>query len=1037
MSRLWAIIAFATLSIAVFARAVSVVVHKRHVDVDYQQLSQSELQDSGAIVQPDLLENVGKNEQVNPEAVVVHVDELIPLPPNPREMLGAAPTARQRANNFYDIGVVGRRTGITIRENVKKDADGIDNIDDFWRDEDEESDSDDVTTEPPRDDDYHQDDDGYSYGDYQQQQQQHQYQSHNQRSSYASPQAMAQLQQQRQPQQARRWPQYQSVQRPRLQETIPEELINSTPSSRRLRREGSAQVNTHSTGTMSLSSSADIRDPAEAVELIARANQQPTVPPPSSSRFGGTGGYTPSRLGPYSATVADDSHGYQSPGLSAVRKRLVFTKDLTESESETEDPQHLASAAPPPQQGLTRPRNGSNASTIFGEQVLSPPFSFPAQPSQTASIAAGHSRQQYSASTSSQPVRKGVGTSSSSSKSNMATLDTALAQQRLAKQQAAASSSSKAFDLFSGFLHSDDDEYYDDHQQRYRFHPPSDYEEGGDGNDEEDGHVDDWEDEDEPQEAQVLPPPPFTTPPVRVPRDNISKAFMNTRTSATTASTKGKAAAAVAAPRRKRLAKASEDSEDHEDDDEDDEKEEEEGQEGLSSMPRGTTSAATKSQKGAARVPSLTVDLSDSVPVDDGDTVPQLPSDAQKKAPKKPAKKASSKDDTSTTKSKTTSASTAVSSRKDRSTKDRSSHHLPPGATILEVEKLQVAAPTVPSEENGSTGVRRSGRQRVHTLEYWKNERVVYETDKKTQVPVAMAIVRAASVEPTRQSRKRKRAGSAPAVARGGKKAIQDGKTARKQSHQKSTTSRKKIVPASEEDEDEDSDDDNSDAQDAGEEGFQQVGENLAETVQYGTDDIVLREIAITKSMYKFTEVQSGGYSFFPSFRDGGFMSSGIMKFPVGGVKPNKNSNASSMVFYVVRGKVKVTIYKTTFVLASGGSFHVPRGNQYKIENVARKESVLCFFQAKPNDESEQQLPQPQKRSGPTASAVQQRKSGAVASSGSTSSSKGKERASTSSSSTLLSGTTRPVSKPGTMPPPSLGGAPSSRTRSSASQSKA
>ncbi|KAF9899510.1 hypothetical protein BX616_003007 [Lobosporangium transversale] len=40
-----------------------------------------------------------------------------------------------RTNNFFDIGVVGRRTGITMKANVKKDADGLDNIDDFWSDD--------------------------------------------------------------------------------------------------------------------------------------------------------------------------------------------------------------------------------------------------------------------------------------------------------------------------------------------------------------------------------------------------------------------------------------------------------------------------------------------------------------------------------------------------------------------------------------------------------------------------------------------------------------------------------------------------------------------------------------------------------------------------------------------------------------------------------------------------------------------------------------------------------------------------------------
>ncbi|KAF9967670.1 hypothetical protein BGZ70_008722 [Mortierella alpina] len=48
-------------------------------------------------------------------------------------------SVRVRGNRFFDIGVVGRRTGITVKPNVKKDADGLDNIDDFWDDENDTS----------------------------------------------------------------------------------------------------------------------------------------------------------------------------------------------------------------------------------------------------------------------------------------------------------------------------------------------------------------------------------------------------------------------------------------------------------------------------------------------------------------------------------------------------------------------------------------------------------------------------------------------------------------------------------------------------------------------------------------------------------------------------------------------------------------------------------------------------------------------------------------------------------------------------------
>ncbi|KAG0260052.1 hypothetical protein BG011_002161 [Mortierella polycephala] len=66
--------------------------------------------------------------------------------------------ARARAN-FFDIGVVGRRTGITMKSNILKDADGLDNIDDFWEDEEEQPTNDQQNDGFSGDDHYHDDQD--------------------------------------------------------------------------------------------------------------------------------------------------------------------------------------------------------------------------------------------------------------------------------------------------------------------------------------------------------------------------------------------------------------------------------------------------------------------------------------------------------------------------------------------------------------------------------------------------------------------------------------------------------------------------------------------------------------------------------------------------------------------------------------------------------------------------------------------------------------------------------------------------------------
>lgn len=58
-------------------------------------------------------------------------------------------------------------------------------------------------------------------------------------------------------------------------------------------------------------------------------------------------------------------------------------------------------------------------------------------------------------------------------------------------------------------------------------------------------------------------------------------------------------------------------------------------------------------------------------------------------------------------------------------------------------------------------------------------------------------------------------------------------------------------------------------------------------------------------------------------------------------------SQRDTMVFYIVRGKLAVTIHKTTQVLESGSFFFVPPGNVYNISNLRKDEAKVLFFQHK------------------------------------------------------------------------------------------
>ncbi|KPI35717.1 Centromere protein 3 [Cyphellophora attinorum] len=80
------------------------------------------------------------------------------------------------------------------------------------------------------------------------------------------------------------------------------------------------------------------------------------------------------------------------------------------------------------------------------------------------------------------------------------------------------------------------------------------------------------------------------------------------------------------------------------------------------------------------------------------------------------------------------------------------------------------------------------------------------------------------------------------------------------------------------------------------------------------------------------------------------FMSVGLVDLPPGGIKKPKNSQKMQMTFYVLKGRVTVSVgpilgTMTTFGIGKGGFWQVPRGNQYSIENEHGTEARLVFCQ--------------------------------------------------------------------------------------------
>ncbi|KAM7167558.1 centromere protein C isoform 2-T2 [Macrochelys suwanniensis] len=54
-----------------------------------------------------------------------------------------------------------------------------------------------------------------------------------------------------------------------------------------------------------------------------------------------------------------------------------------------------------------------------------------------------------------------------------------------------------------------------------------------------------------------------------------------------------------------------------------------------------------------------------------------------------------------------------------------------------------------------------------------------------------------------------------------------------------------------------------------------------------------------------------------------------------------------NIAFHVIRGKIIVTLHKTSYYLSTGDFFYVPEGNGYNIRNLLNEESILLFTQLK------------------------------------------------------------------------------------------
>ncbi|KAI1084396.1 Mif2/CENP-C like-domain-containing protein [Whalleya microplaca] len=233
---------------------------------------------------------------------------------------------------------------------------------------------------------------------------------------------------------------------------------------------------------------------------------------------------------------------------------------------------------------------------------------------------------------------------------------------------------------------------------------------------------------------------------------------------------------------------------------------------------------------------------------------------------------------------------------------------------------------TLRREEQDSMRTTRSGRASYRPLEFWKGERVEYDTAKAEvfedkgrhfAMPTIKGIVRAEEVESEKAPRRRR---GRPA-ARGGPRRSAS------------------IIEEEVEREDWELD------------GGHIVGDCVLWRPEYQFDppedggvEIQETELAISDAAIEARPVKDSTFLFAKTLTMP-FFGSGIVEMPPGSEKRHKNTRKMHMVFFVHTGSVTVNIADNEFQIGKGGTWFVPRGNFYGIRNETNKTSRIFFAQ--------------------------------------------------------------------------------------------
>lgn len=224
-----------------------------------------------------------------------------------------------------------------------------------------------------------------------------------------------------------------------------------------------------------------------------------------------------------------------------------------------------------------------------------------------------------------------------------------------------------------------------------------------------------------------------------------------------------------------------------------------------------------------------------------------------------------------------------------------------------------------------NSGVRKSSRRKIEPLEYWRNERIVYaRRDSGPQPHYGIKDVLRPEKPRTKSLVSKKRSASATARSKSVKEEDEDAIGGNFEGWDDATDPEGLVWDYVKH-----------------EETRRSAFSSFLSPTRHLTI-LVCLGIAFTSKMIATKTAGKQNFRFQKIFTDGDFMAGGILEIPVNEKKPLKPARDNSYVresfhpisldsrvgqiLFVVKGAVRALVYRTTFTIAKGGFFLVPRG---------------------------------------------------------------------------------------------------------------